>query len=120
MITKPFSQLSIKDVDEAGGKGASLGEMTQANIPIPPGFVILSSAFERFIEETQIKADIDAINSKLRMNLQEDDYDTFSGFILKLTGKIPTEGDEISYRKFRLKIAEVDKHRISKVKVEKV
>lgn len=57
---KFFKQLSKNDVDIAGGKGASLGEMTQAKISVPPGFVVLSSAFNRFVEETQLKEEIAA------------------------------------------------------------
>ena len=44
----------------AGGKGASLGEMTKAKILVPPGFVVLASAFDRFIEETNLKEEIKA------------------------------------------------------------
>ncbi len=57
---KPFSQISKNDASTAGGKGASLGEMTQAGILVPPGFVILSAAFERFLEETDLNVEIDA------------------------------------------------------------
>lgn len=57
---KFFKEISKKDVAIAGGKGASLGEMTQAKIPVPPGFVILSGAFDRFLEETNLKEDITA------------------------------------------------------------
>ena len=57
---KFFSEISKKDVGIAGGKGASLGEMTQVKIPVPPGFVILSSAFDRFLEETDLLQDIQA------------------------------------------------------------
>lgn len=64
-LARNFKNLSKKDVGLAGGKGASLGEMTQAGIPVPPGFVILSESFEKFIEETKIKADIDAILHKV-------------------------------------------------------
>lgn len=60
MFTKNFKQLGKGDVDVAGGKGASLGEMTQAGIPVPPGFVVLAPAFDRFIEETDLKAEIEA------------------------------------------------------------
>lgn len=49
---KPFSQIFKNDVGIAGGKGASLGEMTRAGIPVPPGFVILASAFDYFMNET--------------------------------------------------------------------
>lgn len=60
MFTKNFKKLSKKSVLEAGGKGASLGEMTGAKIPVPPGFVALSSAFDRFLEETDLIQDIEA------------------------------------------------------------
>jgi len=55
-----FSELSKNDVHLAGGKGASLGEMTQAGIPVPPGFVILAPAFDRFLHETGLKTEIEA------------------------------------------------------------
>ncbi len=60
-LVRDFRQLNKNDAAIAGGKGASLGEMTQAGIPVPPGFVLLSNAFEQFIEEAELKADIDAV-----------------------------------------------------------
>ncbi|PIR76363.1 MAG: phosphoenolpyruvate synthase, partial [Candidatus Magasanikbacteria bacterium CG10_big_fil_rev_8_21_14_0_10_42_10] len=56
----PFKQITKDNVDIAGGKGASLGEMTNAGIPVPPGFVVLATAFDRFIEETGLNAEIEA------------------------------------------------------------
>lgn len=65
---QPFVKISKKDVKLAGGKGASLGEMTQAKIPAPPGFVITSDAFDRFLLETdllqEILARLKAVNYK--------------------------------------------------------
>lgn len=58
-IARNFKKLNKKDVMLAGGKGASLGEMTQAGIPVPPGFVVLSDSFEKFIKETEIASEID-------------------------------------------------------------
>jgi len=55
---KPLSQISKKDVGIAGGKGASLGEMIKARISVPPGFVILASAFEQFLAETDLQVEI--------------------------------------------------------------
>lgn len=63
---KAFDQLSKRDVRIAGGKGASLGEMTQAGIRVPPGFVVLASAFERFLEETDLDVELEAILKKVR------------------------------------------------------
>jgi len=60
-ITREFRKLNREDVSLAGGKGASLGEMTQAGIPVPEGFVVLSEAFEQFIKETDLNVEIDAI-----------------------------------------------------------
>ena len=57
---KFFQQISKKDVAIAGGKGASLGEMIQAKISVPPGFVVLSAAFDRFLDESNLIEDIDA------------------------------------------------------------
>ena len=61
LFVRKFNELSRGDVAIAGGKGASLGEMTQAGIPVPDGFVVLSSAFEQFIKETGLNVEIDAI-----------------------------------------------------------
>ncbi|MFW5847213.1 MAG: PEP/pyruvate-binding domain-containing protein [Nanoarchaeota archaeon] len=60
-LIKTFKQISKTDTLIAGGKGASLGEMTQAKIPVPEGFVILSNTFDRFIEETDLNVEIDAV-----------------------------------------------------------
>ncbi|MFA5967272.1 MAG: PEP/pyruvate-binding domain-containing protein [Patescibacteria group bacterium] len=60
-----FHELTKKDTDIAGGKGASLGEMVQINIPIPPGFVVLAGSFDHFLEKNEIKADIEAILEKV-------------------------------------------------------
>lgn len=58
---KKFSKTRKEDVAQAGGKGASLGEMTQAGIPVPPGFVVLAQAFNRFLEETDLGVEVKAI-----------------------------------------------------------
>lgn len=60
-LIRPFENLNKDNADLAGGKGASLGEMTQSGIPVPPGFVVLSASFERFIEETNLNVDIEAV-----------------------------------------------------------
>lgn len=61
-----FKDISKKDVGRAGGKGASLGEMTAAGIPVPPGFVVLADAFDRFIAETNLKEEITARLAEVR------------------------------------------------------
>jgi len=65
MFTKNFKQLSYKDVGEAGGKGASLGEMSRAGLPVPPGFVVLADAFDRFLKETDLEVEIASVLKKV-------------------------------------------------------
>lgn len=60
MFLKDFKNLSRKDIAIAGGKGASLGEMTRKRFPVPPGFVILASEFESFLAETDLNVEIKA------------------------------------------------------------
>ena len=60
-LIKPFTSLSKADVAVAGGKGASLGEMIQAGIPVPEGFVVLEEAFESFLKENDLHTEIDAL-----------------------------------------------------------
>ena len=45
-----FAELGKGDVDFAGGKGANLGELTRAGLPVPPGFVIGAPAYVAFCE----------------------------------------------------------------------
>ncbi|MEE9525972.1 MAG: phosphoenolpyruvate synthase [Candidatus Woesearchaeota archaeon] len=52
---KWFKEISKDDVETVGGKGANLGEMTQAGLPVPPGFVVTAQTYKEFIEKTGIK-----------------------------------------------------------------
>jgi phosphoenolpyruvate synthase/pyruvate phosphate dikinase len=65
IYTKFFKDLGKFDAPIAGGKGASLGEMTQAGIPVPGGYVVLSETFEKFIHATDLAQEIDAILDKV-------------------------------------------------------
>jgi pyruvate, water dikinase len=49
-----FSEISKGDLELAGGKGANLGEMYNAKIPVPNGFVVTSTAYYKFIKETKL------------------------------------------------------------------
>jgi len=62
---KWFEELSKEDVPIAGGKGANLGEMTRAGIPVPPGFVITTEGYWRFVEYNGIKDKIYEILKKV-------------------------------------------------------
>jgi len=61
---KFFNELSKNQVKIAGGKAASLGEMTKIGIPVPPGFVILANAFDEFLSQTDLNVEIEAALNK--------------------------------------------------------
>jgi pyruvate, water dikinase len=47
---RTFAQLTREDVAYAGGKGANLGELTAAGLPVPPGFVVGAPAYAAFCD----------------------------------------------------------------------
>jgi pyruvate,water dikinase len=51
-----------------GGKGANLGEMANAGLPVPESFIITADAFWKFIKETKIKDKIFNILTGLDVN----------------------------------------------------
>ncbi len=53
-----FNQIRKTDLPVVGGKGANLGEMTFAEIPVPNGFVVTANAYYDFLEKTSIKQKI--------------------------------------------------------------
>lgn len=63
-----FRELHNTDVAIAGGKGASLGEMYNAGMPIPPGFVITAEAFKKYITKTKIDTKIYGILNGLNVD----------------------------------------------------
>jgi len=40
-----IATLRMSDAEEAGGKGANMGEMVAAQLPVPPGFVVLRDSY---------------------------------------------------------------------------
>ena len=56
-----FSQVGRNDGPLVGGKGANLGELTQAQIPVPPGFVVTTRAYRAFLVTTGLEGRIEAM-----------------------------------------------------------
>jgi pyruvate,water dikinase len=53
-----FKEINKNDIPLVGGKGANLGEMVKAGIPVPDGFVVTAKAYFDFISTTSIKKKI--------------------------------------------------------------
>jgi len=70
-----FNEVTKNDIALVGGKGANLGEMTNAGIPVPPGFIVTAAAYFDFIEKAglydKIKTLLDPIDVHNSKQLQE-------------------------------------------------
>lgn len=53
-----FSEAHKEDIPLVGGKGANLGELYNAKIPVPNGFIITADAYFYFLEKTSLKQKI--------------------------------------------------------------
>ncbi len=60
-----FADLSRGDVARVGGKGANLGELTRAGLPVPPGFVVTVDAYARFAAANGLAAQVAARMARL-------------------------------------------------------
>lgn len=60
-----FSDLGLSDLDQVGGKNASLGEMVRnlasAGVKVPGGFATTADAYRRFLGESGLDTRIEAI-----------------------------------------------------------
>ncbi|MBS3098664.1 phosphoenolpyruvate synthase [Candidatus Pacearchaeota archaeon] len=67
-FVKWFSELRNKDIPIAGGKGASLAEMYNSKIPVPPGFIVTAQAYSHFINKTGIGGKIKNVFENLNVD----------------------------------------------------
>ena len=61
-----FADIGLNDRPYVGGKGGSLGELQRAGIAVPPGFVVRTEAFERWLaaleHESAIRTRVESSN----------------------------------------------------------
>jgi len=53
-----FKDIRKTDIPLVGGKGANLGEMTYAKVPVPDGFVVTAKAYYDFLDSTSLRQKI--------------------------------------------------------------
>lgn len=63
--TLNFNHLNMNSVPQVGGKNASLGEMIQAGIRVPPGFAVTTDGYLHFISGSGIEDEIHRILSEM-------------------------------------------------------
>ena len=53
-----FEDVDKNDLPLVGGKGANLGELTKAGIPVPPGFIVTTVSYFNFLEEAGLREEM--------------------------------------------------------------
>jgi pyruvate,water dikinase len=71
-FVRSFGEMTKKDIQEAGGKAANLGELTQNGYNVPPGFCITSDALFYLIDQNSLQSKIDILVASF-------DYEDFGG-----------------------------------------
>jgi rifampicin phosphotransferase len=88
----PFRQLNQNNIPIAGGKGANLGELITADFPVPPGFVLTTSAYDTFVHTHSLQQQIMALaNSVAADNPQSSEAAAAQIRQLFLAAEIPAE-----------------------------
>ncbi|MDY6997532.1 MAG: phosphoenolpyruvate synthase [Actinomycetota bacterium] len=59
---RDISTLTIADAEEAGGKGANMGELVAAGLPVPPGFVLLRDCYRDSMSSGGVDAELNALH----------------------------------------------------------
>lgn len=53
-----FDDPTLDDIALVGGKGTNLGKMARAGLPVPPGFCVTTEAYQQFIAEMGLWAEM--------------------------------------------------------------
>ncbi|MGZ4526528.1 MAG: phosphoenolpyruvate synthase [Mycobacterium sp.] len=59
-----ISALRLSDSEEAGGKGATMGELVAAGLPVPPAFVLLRSSYLAAMRAGGVDTELAALHSE--------------------------------------------------------
>ena len=89
--------LTGRDLPLAGGKGANLGELIRAGLPVPGGFCITTNAYDTFVEANGLSAHLSRILAATTMDdpesLEKAGDEIHAGFA---RGRVPGPlGEEI-------------------------
>ena len=97
-----FKDIDKNDLSSVGGKGANLGEMTQAGFPVPNGFAITVASYDLFLERSGIAKKISAILHETDVNVP-DQLQSASKKIEKIVVEtsIPKEVSDASIKAYK-------------------
>lgn len=60
-LVRAFESIGSGDLAQVGGKGANLGELVRAGLPVPSGFCVTAGAYRQFLQLTGVGDKIDQL-----------------------------------------------------------
>ena len=61
-----LAEVSESDLPLVGGKASKLGELVREGLPIPPGFVLTTEAYDAFVNGTSLRTELPAALESIR------------------------------------------------------
>ena len=68
-----IATLRMSDAEEAGGKGANMGEMVAAQLPVPPGFVVLRDSYLTSMSSALVADELNAAHREALLRAGDPD-----------------------------------------------
>ncbi len=66
-----LAEVSVSDLPLVGGKASKLGELVRQGLPVPPGFVVTTEAYQAFVDATVLKTEIPEALGSIRTEKPE-------------------------------------------------
>ncbi len=66
-----LQDVSESDLPLVGGKAGKLGELTRQGLPVPPGFVVTTEAYQAFVDATILRSEIPAALASIQADRPE-------------------------------------------------
>ena len=92
-LVAPFDRIGLADLARVGGKGANLGELTRAGLPVPPGVVVTTAGYDAFVAANALGDRIVELATGAAASPEPDAFDVASARIAELFagGTVPDE-----------------------------
>ncbi|MCH3916324.1 MAG: hemolysin family protein [Spirochaetia bacterium] len=68
--------------------------------------------------QVDARCNIEEINGRFHLNLDEDDFETIGGYVFELFGRIPLKGEHVDDGQAVFTVEDIEGHKINKIKLQ--
>jgi len=94
---RSIGELGLGDADDAGGKGANLGELAAAGLPVPPAFVLLWDGYRTSMRGGGVEDELGALHRDA-LALADDDGARLDELCRRMQGLVAKAGVDSTVR----------------------